>query len=116
MFRISGDFEHPNGFNMMIMQSQEDTDKLIKAFENAINAGYNPNIVHYIYIFYSEITTPHTFDFTILVISHSPLTESNVDISVLSASEISLPSIKYTSVTFFVLPLSSTFCLILTVP
>ena len=41
MFRISGDFGHPNGFNMMIMQSQEDTDKLIKAFENAINAGYN---------------------------------------------------------------------------
>lgn len=45
MFRINGDFGHPNGFHMMIMQSQEDTDKLIKAFENAINAGYNPNVV-----------------------------------------------------------------------
>ena len=45
MFKINGDFGHPNGFNMMIMQSQEDTDKLIKAFENAINAGYNPNVV-----------------------------------------------------------------------
>ena len=40
MFRISGDFGHPNGFNMMIMQSQESTDNVIKSFEQYLNAGF----------------------------------------------------------------------------
>ena len=34
-----------NGFMNQIMQSQQDTDILIKDFENAIAAGYNPNEV-----------------------------------------------------------------------
>ena len=32
-----------NGFMNQIMQSQQDTDMLIKDFEEAIAAGYNPN-------------------------------------------------------------------------
>jgi len=35
-----------NGMNMMIMQSQEYTDKLIELFTNAINSGYNPNVIY----------------------------------------------------------------------
>ena len=33
-----------NGFNAMIMQSQQDTDKVIRELEVAVEAGYNPNI------------------------------------------------------------------------
>jgi len=34
-----------NGFMNQIMQSQQDTDKLIQDFEQYIKAGYNPNAV-----------------------------------------------------------------------
>lgn len=34
-----------NGFMNHIMQSEQDTDKIIKACEQLIAAGYNPNIV-----------------------------------------------------------------------
>ena len=40
-FSVSG-MGH-NGFMNQIMQSQQDTDMLIKDFEEAIAAGYNPN-------------------------------------------------------------------------
>ena len=33
-----------NGFNAMIMQSQQDTDKVIRELEVAIEAGYNLNV------------------------------------------------------------------------
>lgn len=52
MFKITGDFSNGaysggkiNGFQVMAMQSQEYTDKLIAQFEKAIAAGYNPNTV-----------------------------------------------------------------------
>ena len=35
-----------NGLQVMAMQSQEYTDKLIEQFEMAIAAGYNPNMVY----------------------------------------------------------------------
>ena len=33
-----------NCVSMMIMQSQQDTDKVIRELEAAVEAGYNPNI------------------------------------------------------------------------
>jgi hypothetical protein len=35
----------PSPFSMMIMQSQQDADLVIKELEAAVQAGYNPNMV-----------------------------------------------------------------------
>jgi hypothetical protein len=52
MFHITGNFQRGvydassnkiNGFQVMSAQFSSDADKLIKAFEAAIKAGYNPN-------------------------------------------------------------------------
>ena len=32
-----------NGFQILVMQSAEDRDRLIAAFERYVDAGYNPN-------------------------------------------------------------------------
>ena len=36
-----------NGAQVMVMESQQKTDKLIEMFEAAIRAGYNPDVVYY---------------------------------------------------------------------
>ena len=52
MFNVTGDFSQGaymsgrlNGFQAMAMQRQQDIDNVISDFENAIAAGYNPNLV-----------------------------------------------------------------------
>ena len=52
MFKVTGDFSQgafydhkANGFQAMVMQRQQDIDDVIKDFERAIAAGYNPNEV-----------------------------------------------------------------------
>ena len=52
MFNITGDFSQGaymngqlNGFQTMVMQRQQDIDNVIRDFEVAVAAGYNPNLV-----------------------------------------------------------------------
>lgn len=46
MFHVGiGNTGSVNGFSVMIMQSQQDTDRVIKELENAARAGYNPHMV-----------------------------------------------------------------------
>ena len=64
MFDVTGNFQYGtyhadypnkvNGFQTMVIQEQEDADRVIEFFEKAIAAGYNPNDIHIQYMIFKK--------------------------------------------------------------